>query len=354
MKARYGFKIICSVLAVIFIFSFTGCGNSKQNTSGKVEDKNAKISLKVGYFPNLTHAQALVGFSDGTFQRALGKNVNIEEHIFNAGPAEIEALLAGEIDLGYIGPVPAINGFVKSGGKLRIIAGAADAGAVLVARQGAKIEKVEDLDGKKVAVPQLGNTQDISLRNLLNQANLKDASKGGTVTVIPAENPDILTLIAKGEVDAALVPEPWGSRIVKQAGGKIVLDANDVWRKGKYATAVVIASTKFMNEHPELVEKWLAAHVEITQRINSDKERCKSVINSQIEKLTKKSLPDDVLASSLKRIVVTYDPESESVKDFVNLSVENGYLKDNPDITNLFEIGTLNKVLKMKGLQALQ
>lgn len=347
MKFKF-VKLILIILVITSILILTAaCGNKK-------EVNNKKLTIKVGYFPNMTHAQALVGLSDGSFQKALGDNVIIEEHTFNAGPSEIEALLAGEIDLGYIGPVPAINGFVTSKGGLHVVAGAADAGAVLVSRKGSNIKSVKDLEGRKVAIPQIGNTQDISLRNLLSEVNLKDSSKGGTVTILPVDNPDILTLISKGEIDAALVPEPWGSRIVKQAGADIVLDADQVWRDGKYTVAVVIVSTKFLKEHPDLVEKWLEVHVGLTERLNKDKENSKALINSQIEKLTKKGLPEDVLSSSFERLIITYNPETESIKEFMKISVDNGYLKGNPDITNLVNLDLLNKVLNQKGLQTIQ
>lgn len=337
-------------VGIIILGSLTGCGGKTDQAGDSRNGNTEKQVIRVGYFPNMTHAQALVGLSDGTFKKTLGNQVELEEKTFNAGPSEIEALLAGEIDLGYIGPGPAINGYVKSHKGLQIIAGASDEGAVLIARKGANIKDVKDLNGKKVAVPQLGNTQDITLRGLLSSAGLKDAAKGGTVTVVPAENPDILTLIAKGEVDAALVPEPWGSRIVKQAGASVVLDADKVWPEGNYSTAVVIASSDFLKEHPDLVEKWLTAHVELTEKINKDQENNKQVINEQIKKLTQKSLSKDVLDSSFKRIVVTNNPEVKSVKEFVKLSVENGYLKEQPDISGLFNLEPLNKVLKKKGL----
>lgn len=354
MKIKIWLKLWGFILILpIFLMIAAGCNNNSggdKDANGKYED----VVIRVGYFPNITHSQALVGLYDGTFQKALGSKVKIEEHTFNAGPAEIEALLAGEIDLGYIGPVPAINGFVKSKGGLRIIAGATNAGAILLARKGTDITTIADLNGKIVAIPQLGNTQDISLRNLLSQANLKDAAKGGTVTVIPAENPDILTLISKGEVDAALVPEPWGSRIIKQASASVVLDANQVWRNGKYTTAVVIVSKKFLDDHPDLVEKWLSAHVDITERINKEKKNSETIINNMIKKLTRKSLPEDVLTSSFKRMVVTYDPEKDSVEEFVKLSVDNAYIKGNPDVSGLFDLSLINKVLNTKGLQKLQ
>lgn len=353
MKNKIKLRILGSALVIaLLLLMVQGCG-SRSGERANV-DKDGNMTVRVGYFPNLTHAQALMGFSDGTFQRAMGDKVKITERTFNAGPAEIEALLAGEIDLGYIGPVPAINGFVRSRGGLRIIAGAADGGAVLIAGKGTNIKTVKDLSGKIVAIPQLGNTQDISLRNLLASVNLKDAAKGGTVTVIPAENPDILTLVSKGEVDAALVPEPWGSRIVKQASASIVLDAHEVWRDGKYATSVLIVSTRFLKEHPDLVEKWLAAHIEITERINRDKDNSKNVINGMIKKLTKKSLPDDVMTSSFNRIIITNNPEKESIEEFVQISVKNGYIKGEPDVSDLVDLTLINKVLNKKGLQILQ
>ncbi|MGE5416481.1 MAG: aliphatic sulfonate ABC transporter substrate-binding protein [Acidobacteriota bacterium] len=341
---RNSYIKIASIVALLALFGGLAFGQLA------VADNSANKVIRVGYFPNLTHSQALVGLGDGTFKRALGPKISIEEHQFNAGPAEIEALLAGELDLGYIGPVPTINGFVQSKGQLQIIAGASDAGAVLVARKGSNIKAVKDLDGKKVAVPQLGNTQDISLRNLLAQAKLKDASKGGTVTIIPAENADILTLIGKGEVDAALVPEPWGSRIVKEAGASIALNEKQVWRNGQYATAVVIVSKEFLTKNPDLVKKWLQAHVELTQRINAHKDIAAKVVNSQIKKLTQKGIADDVLKSSFNRIVITYDPKSDSIRDFVKLSKANGYIKENPDVNKLINLSILNQVLKAKKL----
>jgi NitT/TauT family transport system substrate-binding protein len=329
----------------------TGCGISNNDRATNIQTGGIeKQTIRIGYFPNITHIQAMVGQNDGTFQKALGEQVVIAESIFNAGPKLIQALLVGEIDLGYIGPVPAINGYIVSNKGLQIIAGAAGEGAILVAGKGANIRNVADLDGKKVAVPQLAATQDLTLRRLMKEAGLKDASRGGTVTVVPAENPDILTLIAKGEVDAALVPEPWGSRIVKDAGASVVLEADQLWGDGSYATAVLIATTKFLAEQPELVEKWLAAHVELTERINKDPESYKQVFNKQFEILTQKTLPQDVLDSSFRRLVVTYDPEVSSISDFVTLMADTGYLKQEPDIARLMNLGPLNKVLRDKGL----
>ncbi|MCX7923538.1 MAG: aliphatic sulfonate ABC transporter substrate-binding protein [Clostridia bacterium] len=325
----------------------TSLGVSFSACTSKSEDKASTV--RIAHFPNITHSQALVGKAEGQFQKALGNDIKVDWKTFNAGPAEIESLFAGEVDIGYIGPGPAINGFAKSNGDLQIIAGATNAGAVLVSRKDLVIKDIKELSGKKVAVPQFGNTQDLSLRNLLQENGLKDTTKGGTVEVRQAENPDIKTLLDNKQIDAALVPEPWGSRLVKEVGANIVLDYNQVWREGKYTTAVVIVRTEFLKKNPELVEKFLRAHVELTDYINKNPDKAKKIVNDQIKELTKKALPEDVLDAAFKRLTVTNDPEKDSVIDFVKLSVNAGFLKKEPDTKNLFNLEILNKVLKEKG-----
>jgi NitT/TauT family transport system substrate-binding protein len=316
-----------------------------------LKPSNDNVKVKIGFFPNITHSQALIGKTEGQFQKAFGITNKIDWKQFNAGPAEIEALFAGEIDIGYIGPGPAINGYTKSKGALQIIAGATDAGAILVTRKGLELKSVKELSGKKVAVPQFGNTQDLSLRNLLKQNGLKDTTKGGTVEIRQAENPDIKTLLDKGDIDAAIVPEPWGSRLIKEVNANILLDYNQVWRNGNYSTAVVIASTKFIKEHPDLVEKFLRTHIELTSYINENQAKAQTAINNQIKELTQKELAKDVLDAAFKRLTVTYDPQSDSVKEIAKLSKEAGFIKVVPDDKNLFNFAILNKILSEKKLK---
>lgn len=304
------------------------------------------VNVRVAFFPNITHSQALVGQVNGTFQEALGDSNTIEWTQFNAGPAEVEALFAGEIDIGYIGPGPAINAYVKSGGDFQIIAGATDGGAVLVSRSDLVITDLKELSGLKIAVPQLGNTQDLSLRNILSENGLTDTTKGGTVEIVAAENADILTLLQSGKIDAALVPEPWGSRLIKEASANIVLDSNEIWRDGDYTTAVVIASKDFIQEHPWIVQQFLKAHLELTNYINSNQDEAKTIINNKIQELTGKSLSQDILDSAFNRIVVTTDPSKESVEDFSKLSYDAGFITENPDLSGLFNLDILNQVLK--------
>ena len=221
--------------------------------------------VRVGYFPNLTHSQALIGLARGDFERALGSTARIDAKAFNAGPSVIEALFAGEIDLAYIGPNPAINGFVRSGGEaLRVIAGATSGGAAFIVRPQAGIESPADLDGKRLASPQLGNTQDVALRAYLADHGLSTTESGGTVQIIPTANPQILDLFRRGEIDGAWVPEPWATRLMVEAGGQLFLDERDLWPDGEFTTALVIARTAFLETHPDLVRAWLEAHVEIT------------------------------------------------------------------------------------------
>jgi len=269
-----GFKFsLILFLGITIIGGLSGC------SSKKVE--NEAVNVRVGYFPNITHSQALVGKDQGSFQKAIGKTNKIDWKLFNAGPAEIEALFTGAIDIGYIGPGPAINGYAKSKGDIQIIAGATDAGAIFVSRKGLVIKNLKDLSGKKITVPQFGSTQDLTLRNILSANGLKDKTKGGTVEVMQAANADTLTLLQKGDIDAAIVPEPWGSRLIKEAKANIILDYKDVYRAGKYTTAVVVVRTQFLKDHPQIVENFIKNHVETTDYINKNPDKAKEIVNKQ-------------------------------------------------------------------------
>lgn len=337
-KKKVNYKSI--ILLVLISIIMTGCMKS-------AEDDTLKV--RIACFPNLTHSQALLGMAGGDFQKALGDQCKIEWKTFNAGPAEMEAIFAGEVDIGYIGPVPAINGYVKSKGEIKIIAGATNAGSVLVSRKGLAIKSVKELDGKKVAVPQFGNTQDLVLRVILTENGLKDSTKGGSVQIVQAENPDIKTLLDGGQIDAALVPEPWGTRLIKEVDANVVLDYNQVYNQGGYSSAVVIARTDFINKHPDIVKKFIKKHVELTQYINENTEKEKHIINAQINKLTKSSLKDDILDASFKRLIVTNNPEKECIESFIKVSKELGLIAEQPDVNEILNLDILNEVLKESG-----
>jgi NitT/TauT family transport system substrate-binding protein len=312
----------------------------------------APATVRLAYFPNLTHAPALVGTAKGSFQEALGPNITLDLKTFNAGPALIEALFAGEIDIGYIGPNPAINGYVKSKGEaLRIIAGATSGGAAFVVRPEAGIKGPADLAGKKLATPQLGNTQDVALRYVVKEAGLKTADDGGDVSILPTQNPDILTLFQKGEIDGAWVPEPWATRLVQEAGGTILIDERTEWPDGKFVTTHVIVSKKFLDERPDLVEAFLRGHVDAVEYVNANPEEALSLVNQEIERITTKPLPQEVLDQASKTLEFTYDPLASSLFTSADHAFELGFLGDSkPDLSEIYALDPLNKVLAEKGL----
>jgi NitT/TauT family transport system substrate-binding protein len=275
---------------------------------------DSKVTIRAGHFPNVTHAQGVIGQARGDFEKALGDNASVEWKLFNSGTSAIEALFAGELDITYIGPNPAVNGYIKSDGEaLRIVSGAASGGAGLVVRKDAGIKSAKDFNGKKLATPNIGNTQDVALRNWLAENGYKLKEKGGTVEVIPLENPDQLTLFIKKEIDGAWTVEPWVSRLIYDGGGELFLDEKDLWPNGQYVTTHIIVNTEFLKEHTELVKTWLETNLELTDWINNNPEEAKQVLNQEIKRETGKSLPQNILDAAIKRIEFTYDPVAGSL-----------------------------------------
>src|SRR5437588_1528140 len=313
-------------------------------------------TIRIGAFPNIPHTQAMVGKANGEFEKTMGPGVKIDWKTFNAGPAAIEALFAGAIDMTYIGPNPTITGYVRSNGEaLRVIAGAASGGAALIVRNDAGIQKPGDFHGKKIASPQLGNTQDVALRSWLRANGLKSTDKGGDVQVIPLANPDQLTLFLKKQLDAAWAPEPWATRLIREGNGRLFLDERTLWPNQQFVCANLIVSTKFLKDHPDLVKNWLRAHVELTEWINGHLPAAKKILNQQIQKETGKALPDAVLDEAFGRVQVTYDPLRYSLLSSAKSAFEAGFLgRQMPDLSNLYDLSLLNQVLSEKGKKAIQ
>ena len=341
-------RLLLLLVSIILLMS-TGCGKDVKVNS----ESNTQV-VNIGFFPNVTHPQALVGRGSDIFKKEIDNKYDISWKRFNAGPAELEALLTGEIDIGYIGPGPAVNGYKVSEGDLQIIAGVSEGGAVLVKSKDSDIKSIKDLENKKVSIPQYGNTQDIVLRGLMKDNRLKDTVRGGSVEVVQAPNPDIRMLLEEGNIDAAFLPEPWGSRLEKEIGAEIVLDYNEGWRNGEYSSAVILARTEFIEENPEVVKQFLLAHVNATDYINNNLEEAKKIINTQIKDLMREPLQEDVLDKSLDRLKVTYDPNISSIKDIVSLSEEIGYLRGKTDLTDMFNMKALNEILKEKEVKEIK
>jgi NitT/TauT family transport system substrate-binding protein len=320
------------------------------------EAQNSPLIVRVGYFPNVTHSQALVGRARGDFDRALGQAAHIDWKTFNAGPSVIEALFAGALDIAYVGPNPTVTGYIRSRGEaLRVIAGATSGGAALVVRPGANINRAEDFHGKRIASPQLGNTQDVALRSWLAAHDLKLREKGGDVQVIPISNPDQLTLFLKGQIDAAWAPEPWASRLIEEAGARLFLDERDLWPNRQFVTTNLVVSTKFLRAHPDLVKNWVRAHVELTDWISKRPHDAQTILNQQIQKDTGKALPSKVLAMSISRLEVTYDPVRASLVRSAEAAYGLGLLgREKPNLDGLYELAPLNEVLREKKHKPIQ
>ncbi|MEU9397441.1 aliphatic sulfonate ABC transporter substrate-binding protein [Streptomyces sp. NPDC048324] len=333
----------------------TACGygsEAKSDDTAKVAAGAKKIdgldSVRIGYFGNLTHATALVGREQGLFQKELGAT-KAEYATFNAGPSEIEALNSGSIDIGWIGPSPAINGYTKSNGKsLRIIGGSASGGVKLVVNP-KKITSLKDVKGKKIATPQLGNTQDVAFLNWAAEQGYKiDPQSGkGDVTVVRTDNKITPDAYKSGSVDGAWVPEPTASKLVAE-GGKVLLDESTLWPDKKFVITNIIVSQKFLDAHPKAVEAVLKASVESNKWINANPDQAKAAANKQLTADSGKALPAKVLDPAWSSISFTDDPLAATLNTEAAHAVKAGLLTK-PDLKGIYDLTLLNKVLKAEG-----
>lgn len=333
---------IVSAVAVAVAVAMIAFGTSASNSS-------PENTVRVAFFPNLGHSIAIVGTEKGIFAEKLGNQTVIETRLFDSGPQVIESIFANEIDLAYVGPGPAINGFLKSDGKaLKILAGAASGGVSLVIHPNSKIESVADFPGKRIAAPQIGNTQDISLRNYLFQNNLKPAEKGGSIYVINVLNPDIFTLFSKGELDAAWVPEPWATRLVQQLGGIRLFQEKDLWPDQKFSSTVLIVRSEFLEKHPDIVQKWMEAHVQTSDWINEHPAETKLIFNDFLKKKTGKTFPSEILNEAFSNLQITSDPIESSINTFAERANSLGYLgREGYSLEGIFYAEPLNSITEM-------
>ena len=315
-------KVLCVVILAM-LFLCVGC-----------VDKGTEV-VNIGYFNNITHAQALLMKSEKTLEQQLGSDVEVKWTAFNAGPAEVEALFAGDIDIGYIGPVPALTANVKSSGDVQVLAGATKGGAVLVCSPSQDISGVEDLDGKTVSIPQLGNTQHLSLLKLLSDNGLAPVTSGGSVNVSAVSNADVANTMNRGDIDAALVPEPWGATLIED-GAKVVLEYDEIYLNGDYDVAVVVVRKEFAQKHPDIVEQFLQVHEETSGKLMHEKEDSLKKINQELLDATGKSLSDSIISEAFTRINVGTDINKESMMGFTGISKEQGFISEIPEEEQLY------------------
>src|SRR5947209_2195324 len=332
---------LAGVAVVLGLVAACCGGSSATKPSGHVD-------LRVGYFPNLTHATAVVGVANGIFAKDLGPNVTLQTKTFNAGPAEIEAMFANSLDIGYVGPNPAINAFQKSNGQaVRLIAGATSGGAGLVVKP--SINGTADLKGKKLASPQLGNTQDVALRKWLKSQGLNTTPEGGgDVQVLPQDNSQTLDTFKAGQIDGGWVPEPWTSRLEIDGKGKLLVNEATLWPAGKFLTTTVIVRTAFLKDHPDVVKNFLKGHVEPTDFVNQNPTEAQQAANQAISQLTGKGLSSAVITSAWKNLTFTWDPLASTLRQEADDAKTVGLLQ-NTNLKGLVDVAVLNQVLKADG-----
>ena len=298
---------------------------------------SGETKIRVGHFPNITHAQGVIAHAlsrqgKGWFEQRLGPDTKIEWFVYNAGPSAMEAIFAKSIDLTYVGSGPALNAYTRSNGQeIRLIAGAANGGSGLVVQSDQNLNAPSDFRGKKIATPQLGNTQDISCRAWLIEGGLKITQLGGDAQVLPTQNPDQLGLFRGKRIDAVWTVEPWLSRLEQEASGKVIVEEKEV------ATTILVSSVKFLNEQHDLAKKFAQAHAELTDWIIKNPEEAQRLIKAELLEETKSDMTPQVITAAWKRIVFTSETPRAAVEKFMQNSVRAGFIKTAPDLSKLFE-----------------
>ncbi|MFI5766568.1 MULTISPECIES: aliphatic sulfonate ABC transporter substrate-binding protein [unclassified Streptomyces] len=350
-------SIAAAAALPLLIGALASCGygsEAKKDDAPKAnvaDDSGKKLSaseVRIGYFPNLTHATALVGIQEGLIAKELN-GTTIKPQTFNAGPSEIEALNGGSLDIGFIGPSPSINAYVKSkGSNLRIISGSASGGVKLVVNP-EKVKTLDDLKGKKIATPQKGNTQDVAFLNWIAEKgwSVDPESGKGDVSVVRTDNKVTPDAFKQGSIDGAWVPEPTASKLVSE-GAKVLLDETDLWPDKKFVITNIIVSQKFLTEHADVVEAVLKGTVKTNEWINANQDKAKASANAALKALSGKELEAAVIDPAWPSILVTDDPLASTLKTESDWAVK-AKLIEQPDLNGIYDLKLLNKVLKAAG-----
>ena len=336
------------ITVVLLGIAFVACGadDNEDDTGagGAAAAPQKQVTLRLGYFPNITHATAIVGVENGIFARELGDGVRLEAATFNAGPSAVEALFSGAIDAAYIGPNPAINAHLQSRGEaIRIVSGATSGGALLVVKP--SINGPADLKAKKLATPQRGGTQDVALRHWLKENNLKaDLEGGGDVSIVPQENGQTLETFRAGQIDGAWVPEPWATRLVLDGGGKVLLDERSLWPEGRFVTTHLVVRTRFLKEHPDAVRRLVEGQVQANDLVNGNPAEAQRLVNQAITDITGRGIAEPVLQAAWKNLEFTNDPIASSLTVSADHANQVGLL-EKVNLRGIYDLSILNQVL---------
>jgi NitT/TauT family transport system substrate-binding protein len=341
-------SIVALSLVALFSLGAAACGGSSDSADAGASPKPRTIRL--GYFPNLTHATAIIGVENGIFAEKLGENT-LETSLFNAGPAAVEALFSGALDAAYIGPNPTITAYEKSNGEaVRVISGVTSGGASLVVSS--DVNSASDLKGKKVASPQLGGTQDVALRWWLKENGLEtDPQGGGDVSIVPQDNSATLDAFKGGSIAGAWVPEPWATRLVQEGGGKVLVDERTLWPGGEFVTTQLVVRTEFLEKHPDAVRRLIEGQVAANEFVNANPDQTQKIVNDAITKYTGKGFAADIISGAWKNLTFTNDPYPATLIESADHAVGVGLLEPVKNLTELYDLSILNAVLVAKGLK---
>jgi len=334
------------VIIIVGAYAAISMNQSHNNSIGVVN---------IGYFANINHAPAILGISSGTFRNALGSSTTIKTTLFTSGTPEMTALVAGQIDIAFVGPDPAVNAYIQGGDSgLQIIAGVASGGAVFVVQGNSGITPgdAKELVGTTLAAPGVGNTQDIALRYYLKENGL-NAGPGGNVTVEDTPNSNIVALFAKGSITGAWVPEPYGEVLMQQYGGKLFLDESSLWPGGSFSTTELVVRTAFLQAHPDVVKDIVSGLVTEISWINAHPSQTLTDLNSSVYALTNQGYSSSILSASLSRMTFSYDPLETSVAVQAQHAYAVGDLQQDPTSTllsGIYNLTILNEVLTSQGL----
>ena len=298
----------------------------------------AQEVIRVGHFPNITHAQALVARNferqgRSWFEPRMSEGVHIQWFAYNAGPSAMEAIFAGSLDLTYVGPNPAINAYARSGGdEIRVVAGAMTGGSALVVQGDADLNQPADFRGRRIATPQFGNTQDVAARAWLTAGGLRITQTGGDAQVLPTTNPDQLALFAARQLDAVWTIEPWVSRLELEAGGRVLIEETEA------VTTLLVSRAAFLAGHGETARQFVAAHRELTDWIVRNPDEAQRMMADELRLQFRMHVAPEVLARAWTRLTPTSEISLESLEGFVRAAQEVGFLRAMPDLSRLLAV----------------
>jgi sulfonate transport system substrate-binding protein len=330
------------------------CGSSSTGTGGGSTPKPQPdpSTVNLGYLVNFTHAPALIGLSKGYFQGAMPSGTTLNTTTFTSGTPESEALLGGTLDAAFLGPGPAINAFIKTKGKVLIVAGTASGGAgLVVSSKIASGNFPADLAGQTLSTPSLGNTQDIALRTWLASKGLSSSINGGGQVNIDTSSGNSVSLqnFEAGKIAGGWVPEPYESEFILQGKGTLAVDEASLWPGGQFPSTVLVVTQSLLQNHPDIVTDLLKGLVQSVNWINANETTAPDAVNTALAATTGgKALKSNVLALAWTHLSFTLDPFAADLQTNANEAEKLGF-NSTSNIKGILDLGPLNAILTAAG-----